>query len=45
MTDPKEDKQRDDVLKPMLNTPPDPHMAKKDKASGKPWLLGFLSDV
>lgn len=31
MKDTQKDKARDDVLRQMLNTPPDPRKAKKDK--------------
>ena len=32
MSDPKKDKQRDDVLKRMLNTPPESQKPQKDKS-------------
>lgn len=35
MSDPKKDKERDGVLRRMLNTPPDPRKSKKDKAEQK----------
>jgi len=36
MADPQENKKRDETLRRMLNTPPDPRKAKKDKAKDSP---------
>lgn len=36
MNDKKQDQKRDSVLRKMLNTPPDPRKAKKDKAKDSP---------
>ena len=36
MTDPQKDKKRDDVLRRMLNTPPDPRKAKDKPKTKKP---------